>query len=118
VIAAGMLVGARAVADQRPALVLIAAVVLGLGNGACFIAGLVEVQHITPPWELGGLTALYLAATYVGFVAPYLLALLAGAVGYTALLTFMAVLAILTSGGVLAQALGAARTPASHGRSR
>jgi hypothetical protein len=109
VIAAGMLVGAVAVASQRAVLVLVTAVLLGGGNGACLIAGLVEVQRIAPPWELGGLTALFLAATYVGFAAPYLLALLAGTTSYAMLLVAMAILAITTC-GVVARA--SARHPA------
>lgn len=63
-----------------------------------------------PPWELGGLTALYLAATYVGFAVPYLLALLTGAIGYTMLLVALAILAILTSGVVVR---ASARDPAA-----
>lgn len=110
VIAAGMLVGAVAYANQWPPLVAVAAVLFGMGNGACFIAGLVEVQRIAPPWELGGLTALYLAATYVGFAVPYLLALLSGAIGYTMLLAALAILAILTSGMVVR---ASARYPAA-----
>lgn len=116
VIAAGMVVGTVAFADQRLALVLVAAVMLGVGNGACFVAGLVEAQRIAPPRELGGLTAAYLAATYTGFAVPYALAILAHIVTYTALLAGLAILAALTS-GVVARA--SARHPvASRARMR
>ncbi len=100
VIAAGMAVGAVAFAEQRPILVLVAAMTLGVGGGACFVAGLIEVQHIASQRDLGGLTAAYLAATYTGFAVPYALAILAGALNYTVLLSGLAILAALSSGVV------------------
>jgi hypothetical protein len=99
-IAAGIVGGAVAFAEQRPALVLVAAVMLGAGGGACFVAGLIEVQRIAPQRDLGGLTALYLAATYTGFAAPYALAALAGAATYPVLLSGLAILAAVSSGVV------------------
>lgn len=105
-IAAGVVAGAVAFAEQRPALVLVAAALLGVGGGACFVAGFIEVQRIAPRRELGGLTALYLAATYSGFAAPYALAILSGVATYPVLLSGLAILAVVSSGVV---ARGAAR---------
>ena len=51
-------------------LVLPAAVMLGCGYGCCLVYGLAEVQRIAPPGELAGLTAVFQAATYLGFAAP------------------------------------------------
>jgi hypothetical protein len=77
-------------------LVLPAAVVLGCGYGCCLVYGLVEVQRIAPPGELAGLTAVFQAATYLGFAAPYLLSVLRGYASPTVLLLGVAALAALT----------------------
>ncbi|NEK85239.1 MFS transporter [Blastococcus saxobsidens] len=107
-IVAGLVVAAAAAATESPWLVLPAAVVLGTGYGCCLVAGLLQTQRIAAPGELAGLTAVYYALTYVGFVAPVLLALLAAVVPYWVLLLGAAGLAAVT----LAVALTAPREPA------
>jgi MFS family permease len=101
----GMLGAAGAAATRSPVLVVAAAVVLGAGYGCCLVAGLLETQHIAPPDELAGLTAVYYALTYVGFAVPVVLALLAGLTSYSVLFLCLAGLAALT----LAVALPAGR---------
>ena len=90
-------------------LVLPAAVVLGCGYGCCLVYGLAEVQRLAPPGELAGLTAVFQAATYLGFAAPYLLSVLRGYASPTVLLLGVAALAALTlavTGGQAARRSG------------
>jgi MFS family permease len=71
--------------------------VLGMGYGLCLVAGLVEVQRLAHPEALAGLTAIFYVLTYLGFAAPYVLALAAGLTSYTTLLLITAGLALLTA---------------------
>ena len=80
----------------QPVLVLPAAVILGGGYGCCLVYGLAEVQRIAQPGELAGLTAVFQAATYLGFAVPYLLSVLRGYASPTVLLLGVAALAALT----------------------
>ncbi len=91
---AGLLVAAGAAALGSPALAVAASAVLGTAYGLLLVAGLVEVQRMAEPAQLGGLTAVYYALTYVGFVLPVLLAALTGAAGYPVLLVGVALLAL------------------------
>ena len=95
-VVAGLVVAAAAAGTASPWLVVLAAVVLGTGYGCCLVSGLLQTQRIAAPGELGGLTAVYYALTYVGFAAPVLLALLATSVPYWVLLLGAAGLAALT----------------------
>ena len=72
----GLLVDAEVARIGQPALVLLGAVVLGCGYGCCLVYGLSEVQRMAPPGELAELTAVFQAATYLGFGLPYLLSVL------------------------------------------
>ncbi|WP_405743092.1 MFS transporter [Streptomyces sp. NBC_01525] len=95
-IAAGLLVGALAVARIDPALGLLAAVLLGGGYGLSVAYGLTEVAALTPPHRLARRTARFWALCYLGFCAPYAVTLLTGAWSPSAVLTGGAVLALLT----------------------
>jgi hypothetical protein len=95
-VTAGLLVAAGAAALASPALVGVAAVVLGAGYGCCLVAGLLQTQRIAPPGELAGLTAVYYALTYLGFAVPVVLAALARWTTYPLLLLVLAGLAVLT----------------------
>ena len=99
---AGFGTAAAAAATFWPALVVLAAVLLGTGYGFCLVAGLLQTQRIAPAGELAGLTAVYYALTYAGFAAPVLLALLAAVVPYPALLLGLAGLVAVTLVAVLA----------------
>ena len=48
---------------------------MGAAYGVCMTAGIQSVQRIARPEARGGVTGLYYVLTYVGFSAPYLLAL-------------------------------------------
>lgn len=96
IVVAGLLVAALATALARPALVVLAAVVLGAGYGCCQVCGLLEVQRLARPDDLAGLTAVYQAVSYLGFALPYVLAAAQVAVPGSVLLLVVAGLAVLT----------------------
>ena len=73
------------------------AIALGAAYGLCLVAGLVEVQRLADPRSLAGLTAVFYALTYLGFAAPYALALATTAAGYPTLLAATAALALATA---------------------
>ena len=76
------------------------AIVLGSAYGISLVAGLLEVQRLAPERGLAALTATFYVFTYLGFAAPYLLALAAHAASYSLLLAVMAGLALLTAGSI------------------
>lgn len=55
-----------------------------------------EVQRLASPGHLAHLTAIYYTVTYLGFAAPYILALASHLAGYPVLLAVTAGLALLT----------------------
>ena len=57
------------------------------------VAGLIEVQRLAVDSGLAGLTAAFYVLTYLGFAAPYLLALASHVAGYPLLLSIAAALA-------------------------
>lgn len=73
------------------------AIVLGSAYGLCLVAGLLEIGRLADEDALAGLTAAYYALTYLGFAAPYLLALAAHLASYPLLLTIAAALALSTA---------------------
>lgn len=75
-----------------PFFVLGVAVVLGIAYGITVVAGLVQVQAIATPQDLAGLTGVYYALTYTGFLLPSVLAALLPVAGYAVSLTVVAVI--------------------------
>ena len=71
----GVLLGALAVSTRMPAALLIVAPLLGAAYGVCMTAGIQSVQRLARPEARGGVMGLFYLLTYVGFLAPYLLAL-------------------------------------------
>jgi MFS family permease len=96
IVVAGLLVAVAAAAWLSPVLVVLAALVLGAGYGCCQVCGLLEVQRLAPPEHLAGLTALYQAASYLGFLASFLLAAAGRLLPPSGLLVAVAGLAVLT----------------------
>ncbi|GEE01402.1 major facilitator family transporter [Gordonia spumicola] len=79
VIALAMVVGGLALAivaanTTSIPIALLAAAVLGCGYGMALISGLLEVQRIAGPDDLGGLTAVFYGLTYLGFASPAIMA--------------------------------------------
>lgn len=111
-IAAGFLVAALAAALGSPLLVLLDAPLLGVGYGVGLVSGLLETQRLAAHGDLGGLTAVYYALTYVGFAAPLALAAVSGVFGYPVLLCGLAALAV---GCLLVVRVQSARHPGGTG---
>jgi hypothetical protein len=97
VMAAGLILAAITASAQSTWMLVPSALVLGTGYGLCLVAGLVEVQRLADPRSLAGLTAYFYALTYIGFSAPYLIALAANTLTYATLLAIAAGLALLTA---------------------
>jgi hypothetical protein len=62
---------------------ILAAPLLGAGGGLCLAAGLVLTARLAAPSRLGALTSLFLACAYLGFAAPFLVAVVARATSAT-----------------------------------
>lgn len=98
--AVGVALGAIAVASQTATLLLVVAPIMGAAYGMCMTAGLHMVQRLAAPDARGGITGLYYVLTYLGFAAPFLLALAtrittaALALGATAVVTAVVALAL------------------------
>jgi MFS family permease len=104
IVVAGVLAAAAAAATSAPLLVIVAAILLGAGYGACQVCGFAEVHRVAGPDELAGLTAVYQAASYIGFALPFLLATAARALPASVLLLIVAALAACTLAWVTRQA--------------
>lgn len=97
VMVAGLALGAFTVYVHETWLLIPSSAVLGIGYGLCLVAGLVEVQRMAHPEALAGLTAIFYVLTYIGFAAPFVLALAAHLTGYITLLLITAGLALVTA---------------------
>lgn len=84
---AGMALSVAASLSGEPGLGLAVAVVLGVAYGVVLVAGLTRVQAIAEPYDLAGLTGVYYALAYAGFLLPTVLAALLPIVPYPASLT-------------------------------
>jgi predicted MFS family arabinose efflux permease len=72
---------------------VVAAPLLGAGGGLCLAAGLTLTARLAAPTRLGALTSLFLACAYIGFAAPFAMAVAARAASAPVPLTAAAVLA-------------------------
>jgi MFS family permease len=97
VLCAALVLAAFTAHAQQVWLLVPGAVVFGSAYGLCLVAGLIEVQRLADDDALAGLTAVYYALTYLGFAAPYALALAANLAGYPLLLSITAALALATA---------------------
>jgi hypothetical protein len=100
---AGVAAAALTAATRSPVLGVAVALLLGGAYGIAVISGLLEIQRIAAPDELAGLTGLYYALAYLGFLLPAVLAGLARWAGYPELLAALA-LAAAGSTAVIASA--------------
>lgn len=98
--AAGVGLAALAVASQTSALLLLVAPILGAAYGVTMTGGFQTTQRLARPDARGGITGLYYVLCYVGFVAPYLLALAARLVDPAAALGITAGLAVAAALGL------------------
>jgi hypothetical protein len=80
-------------------------ILLGAAYGIAVVSGLLEIQRIAAAnggADLAGLTGVYYAAAYVGFLLPTVLAAIAGLASYVVLLAVVAVITLLCTGVVMA----------------
>ena len=89
---AGLLLAVVATAVGSPALGIVAAVVLGAAYGTLVVAGLLQVQSIATAEDLAGLTGVYYALAYLGFLLPTILAALLPLLAYSSSLLVLALL--------------------------
>ncbi len=95
----GCALGAYTVYAHASELLIAVAIVLGAGYGVCMTAGLRNVELLAKPETRGALTGLYYVLTYVGFAAPFALALITRSIDpATALLGVAALSAIAAVG--------------------
>lgn len=92
----GLGVASLAAYHEGPITGLIAAVVLGLGYGSVLVTGLSRVQQIAPAEDLAGLTGIFYALTYVGFLFPTIIAALLPVMPYSVTLLIFAGLAVVS----------------------
>lgn len=116
VLTGGLALAAWTAHTRQPWLMLPCALLLGAAYGLCLVAGLLEVARLAGPGHLAGLTARYYALAYLGFGAPYLLALAAHVATYPALLLTTTTLALATTAHV--HRVYRQRTPATRQPSR
>lgn len=93
----GLAVGAWAIAATSLATAFVAAIILGFSYGMCQAAGLSEVARLSPPQRLGRNTAFYQSLTYLGYMAPLPITVLARWVDLTTILLALAALAVVTA---------------------
>jgi hypothetical protein len=111
VLVAGLVLGAVTAQTGATWLLVPSSIVLGSAYGLCLVAGLAGVQRLSGHRALAGLTAIYYSLTYLGFAAPYLLALAAHFASYTLLLAITGALALATAARVTKHAAGPSPTP-------
>jgi MFS transporter len=110
VMGAGLALAALAADARQGWLLFPCAILLGSAYGLCLVAGLVEVQRLAPTRAVAGLTATFYVFTYLGFAAPYLMTIAAGAASYAVLLLIASGLSFLTA-AVIRQAQRTVYTP-------
>lgn len=70
------------------------AMLLGSAYGIAIVSGLLEIQRISPPNELAGISGVYYSLAYLGFLLPAVLAALAHWFSYPVMLSVVGLLAI------------------------
>lgn len=100
-IVTGILVLVPAIAYSSPLLGLAAAIVFGIGMGIGLVSGLMEVQRIAPNKDLAGLTGVFYALAYAGFLTPTVLAAITPPFTTIELFVALAVLAAVSAGVIL-----------------
>ena len=92
----GLGTASLAALHSLPVVGVIAAILLGLGYGTVLVTGLTRVQQIAPPRDLAGLTGIFYALTYVGFLFPTMIAALLPVMPYSTTLLVFAGLALIS----------------------
>lgn len=80
---------------------LAANVVIGVGIGFALVSSLLEVQRIAGPRDLAGLTGVFYAAAYAGFLAPAVIAAVASVVALPVIIAVIVALGLVSWVSVL-----------------
>ncbi|TPW78538.1 MFS transporter [Schumannella sp. 10F1B-5-1] len=99
-IAAGLVLVVLAIVVGSPVLGLVANAVLGCGFGISLVSGLLEVQRIAGGRDLAGLTGVFYALAYAGFLLPTLISALALVVPAIDILVTVLLLAVVAIAAV------------------
>jgi MFS family permease len=96
IIAVGIALVIVSIQTQSIAVGLVANVVIGVGMGIGLVSGLLEVQAIAGPEGLAGLTGVFYAVAYIGFLAPAVIAAVAAFVAVPVILAVVVALAVVS----------------------
>lgn len=97
----GIAVVVLAIRTQSVAMGLGANVVIGVGIGIALVSSLLEVQRIAGSRDLAGLTGVFYAAAYAGFLAPAMIAAIAHLVDVQIVLAVIVALGVVCWVGIL-----------------
>ncbi|WP_153504783.1 MFS transporter [Cumulibacter manganitolerans] len=92
--AIGVALAALTAVAHSPWLAVPVALTLGAAYGIAVVSGLLEIQRMAEPDQIAGLTGVYYAIAYVGFLLPAVLAALSSRFGYPAMLGVLALVAV------------------------
>lgn len=96
IIAAGLVVVFVAIQTQSIWIGLLANIVIGFGMGLGLVSGLQEVQRIAGARDLAGLTGVFYAVAYVGFLAPLAIAALSAVAPVSVIFAGLVLLALVS----------------------
>lgn len=96
IIAVGIALVIVSIQTQSIAIGLVANVVIGVGMGIGLVSGLLEVQAIAGPEGLAGLTGVFYAVAYIGFLAPAVIAAVAAFVAVPVILAVVVALGVVS----------------------
>ncbi|MDN5732325.1 MAG: MFS transporter [Yaniella sp.] len=96
VVVIGIALAALTAYQANPILGVFTAMILGVGYGTVLVTGLYRVQVIAPAQDLAGLTGLFYALTYLGFLFPTFIAALLPVMPYHVTLLIFSGLALVS----------------------
>lgn len=82
--------------QSNPLIGVLTAIVLGIGYGTVLVTGLYRVQMLASPQDLAGLTGIFYALTYFGFLFPTFISALLPVMPYHVTLSIFAGLALIS----------------------
>jgi len=102
--AGGAVVSVAAVTSDGRLLASAGALLLGLAYGCCLVSGLRQAEQLAGPHDRGAVVACYYVLAYLGFTAPYAVAVLTAALGRAGAFIALAGGAALLTGWMWVQA--------------
>jgi hypothetical protein len=102
--AGGAAISVAAVASDSRPLASAGALLFGLAYDCCLVSGLRQAEQLAGPHDRGAVVACYYVLAYLGFTAPYAVAVLTAALGRAGAFTALAGGAALLTGWMWVQA--------------